>query len=81
MTETVLKRLEYWGKVVCICSENNVEIFEGGGGLSRNSGRIQSIFNEKPQSSTTVDLSWLLIQIVTWWVILDRLALVVSGLI
>ena len=40
--------------------------FEGGAGLGRNNGCIQSIFNKKPQSSTTAGLSWLLIQIVTW---------------
>ena len=43
------------------------EIFEGGAGLCRNTGCIQSIFNKIPQSSTTAGLLWLLIQTVTWW--------------
>ena len=37
------------------------EIFKGGAGLCWNNGRIQSIFDEKAQSSTAMDLSWLLI--------------------
>ena len=43
------------------------KVFEGGAGLCGNNGCIQSSFNEKPQSSTTVGISWLLIQTVTWW--------------
>ena len=43
------------------------EIFKGGAGLCWNNGRIQSSFNEKAQSSTAMDLSWLLIEIVAWW--------------
>ena len=40
---------------------------KGGAGLCSNNGCIQSIFNEKPESSTTAGFSWLLIQIVSWW--------------
>ena len=54
------------------------EIFKGGTGLCRNNRSIQSIFNEKPQSSTTAGHSWLLIQTLTGGVISDKLALVVS---
>ena len=57
------------------------EIFKGGAGLCWSYERIQSIFDKKAQSSTASDLLWLLIEIVAWWVISDRFALVVSGLI
>ena len=43
------------------------DIFEGGAGLCRNNGRVQSIFDEKPHSSTMASLLWLLVKIVTWW--------------
>ena len=43
------------------------EIFEGGGGLCWNYGRIQSVFDKKAQSSTVTGRSWLLIEFVAWW--------------
>ena len=43
------------------------EIFKGDAGLCWNYGRIQSIFDKKAQSSTAMDLLWLLIEIVAWW--------------
>ena len=69
VTETVQRRMWYWRTVVYIYSESK-KILCVGTRWHRsllNHGRIQSIFDEKAQSTTTTDLSWLLIEIVTWW--------------
>ena len=66
-----------WSTVVYIYSENKRilcegisggGIFKGGAGLCWNNGsKFQSMFDNKAQSSTVLDLSWLLIEILAWW--------------
>ena len=43
------------------------KIFKGGADHCRNTGCIQSVSNQKPQSSSTAGFSRLLIQTVAWW--------------